>query len=68
MARPLPLEKLAKPTQRALAGAGIHTLEQLAQYSEKEFLQLHGIGKKALQVLKTALAEQNLSFASPPRT
>ena len=57
-----PFDKLSKPAQRALANAGIKTLEQVAERSEAEFMQLHGIGKNALQTLKTALAESGLSF------
>ena len=33
---------LAKPAQRALAGANIETLEQLSKYSEAEIMELHG--------------------------
>ncbi|GAB3894417.1 hypothetical protein GCM10028803_09350 [Larkinella knui] len=58
-----PFDQLAKPARRALANAGIKTLEQLTQLSESECMALHGIGKNALQILKTALANRNLSFA-----
>ena len=57
------LPKLAAPAQRALAGAGIHSLEQLAIFSEAEIKQLHGIGPNALSQLHSALAEKGLSFA-----
>ena len=60
-----PFDQVAKPAQRALANAGIKTLEELAKLSEAEFMQLHGIGKNALQTLKAALAERKLSFAQP---
>ena len=56
---------LAQPAQRALAGAGIHRLEQLAQFSEAEIRQLHGIGPNALENLRRALAEKGLSFRNP---
>ena len=59
----IPLNKLAKPAQRALANAGIKTVEQLAELSEAEFMQLHGIGKNALQTIKAAMQEHKLSFA-----
>jgi hypothetical protein len=45
-------DKLAKPAQRALANAGIKTLEQLSQLTEAEFMQLHGIGKIRCKLLK----------------
>ncbi len=57
-----PFSKLAKPAQRALANAGIANLQQMAQLTEKEFLQLHGIGKNAHGVLKADLADNGLSF------
>jgi hypothetical protein len=40
-----PFAKLAKPAQRALANAGIESLEALAQLTQTEFMQLHGVGK-----------------------
>ncbi len=56
------LPKLASPAQRALAGAGVHRLEQLTQFSEEEIRQLHGIGPHALKQLRTALRAKGLSF------
>lgn len=55
--------KLAKPAQRALAGAGFVRLEQLTKVSEDEVLKLHGMGLKALDQLRRVLAERGLSFA-----
>lgn len=57
-----PFDKLAKPAQRALANAGIKSLEQLAGLTQAEFLQLHGIGKNALAALQVALADKGLHF------
>ena len=54
---------VAKPAQRALAGAGYTRLEQLAKARENDLLKLHGMGPKAIDALKIALAEQGLSFA-----
>ncbi len=56
--------KLAKPAQRALNGAGYHELEQLAQVSEREIAQLHGMGPKAREQLRRALNDKGLSFKS----
>ncbi len=56
-------EGLASPAQRALAGAGYHHLEQLAQVTEAELKQLHGMGPKAIGQLRSALAARGLSFA-----
>jgi len=57
-------EGLARPAQRALAGAGIQTLEQLAKFSEAEIKALHGIGPNALTKLRNALEARGLSFAN----
>lgn len=43
---------LSAPARRALENAGISTLAQLAQYSEKELLALHGFGPSAIKKLK----------------
>lgn len=56
------LLKLAKPAQRALANAGITSLQQLAKYSEEEIALLHGIGPNALRQIKQAFQEKGLSF------
>jgi hypothetical protein len=53
---------LAKPAQRALAGAGIQNLEQLSRFSQVEISQMHGIGPNALEQLRRALAERGLTF------
>jgi predicted RecB family nuclease len=54
---------LASPAQRALAGAGIRRLEQLAEMSEAQVKKLHGIGPNAIGQLRRALAARGLSFA-----
>ena len=56
---------LAAPAQRALNGAGIRTLNELARFSETEVKQLHGIGPNALKLLRQALKQNRLSFAKP---
>jgi DNA-directed RNA polymerase alpha subunit len=58
------LQKLAKPAQRAILGAGFTTLEQLAAMSEAELLNLHGIGKNAMKVIVTTLDEKGLRLSS----
>ena len=39
-------------------------LEQLAEVSEAELKQLHGVGPKALEQLRSALSAKGLSFAN----
>jgi DNA-directed RNA polymerase alpha subunit len=56
------MSRLPAPARRALEGAGIHTIEQLASQTETELLRLHGFGKASLPVLKEALREAGLSF------
>jgi len=53
--------QIAKPAQRALKQAGFEYLEQLANTSEKELLALHGMGPKAVRILKDALRTKGLS-------
>jgi hypothetical protein len=54
---------LSKPAQRALAGAGYLRLEQLAKLSAADVKRLHGMGPKALDQLRRALAAKSLAFA-----
>jgi hypothetical protein len=54
---------LAKPAQRALAGAGYTRLEQLSKVSETEVRELHGMGPKALDLIRDALAAKGQTFA-----
>ena len=54
---------LASPARRALAAAGYVRLDQLVRVSEAELLRLHGMGPKALEQLRRALADRGLSFA-----
>lgn len=50
------------PAAKALAAEGITSLAQLAGFSDKEIRALHGVGPKAMQVLRDALVAQGLSF------
>lgn len=56
------LPKLAAPAQRALNSAGITHLKQLTKVTEAELGQLHGMGPKALGILRETLKAQGLSF------
>ena len=56
------LSLLSAPARRALENAGISTLQQLAGYTEKELLQLHGMGPASLPALRSALATHHLTF------
>ncbi len=56
---------LAAPARRALAGAGISRLAQLAVLTESDIKKLHGIGPNALEQLRQALAARGLSYRDP---
>ena len=53
---------LAAPARRALATAGIDTLNKLSGYSEKELLAIHGLGPGSLPALKKMLKQKGLAF------
>lgn len=53
---------LAAPARRALENKGIKTLHQLSKLSEKEILELHGMGPGSIPKLKESLKEKGLSF------
>ncbi len=59
------LSQLSAPARRALENNGIHSLEILASFSEKELLQFHGLGPASIPKLKVALEEQEMSFKQP---
>lgn len=56
------LPNIGKPATNALQNIGITTLEQLTAYDEKNLLKIHGVGPKALTILKEALNMQQLTF------
>lgn len=55
--------RMGRPATNALAHVGIFRLEQLTAYTEAEILKLHGVGPKAVRVLRAELAAKGLSFA-----
>ncbi len=54
--------KIGSPATRALEAAGYSRLEQLTKLTEAELGQLHGMGPKALGILRETLKEKGLSF------
>ncbi|WP_033344615.1 helix-hairpin-helix domain-containing protein [Catenuloplanes japonicus] len=54
---------IGRPATGALELAGYTRLDQLAGVPEKELLALHGVGPKAIRVLKEALAERGLGLS-----
>ena len=54
--------KIGAPATRALEAAGYSRLEQLTKVSEAELGQLHGMGPKALGILRETLKVKGWSF------
>lgn len=57
-----PLPKTSNPALRALATVNVFYLEDLAKFTEKEILDLHGMGPKALRILKEHMKALGLEF------
>lgn len=53
------------PARRALIHAGITRVDQLSRVSERELLKLHGVGPRAVRLLRDILAERGLRLAQP---
>ena len=56
------LELLSAPAVRALKTQEISTVKKLTKFTEKEILDLHGIGKSTIPILIKILEKNNLSF------
>jgi uncharacterized protein YdhG (YjbR/CyaY superfamily) len=54
--------KIGAPATRALEAAGYTNLKQLTKVTEAELGQLHGMGPKALVILREALKVEGLLF------
>ena len=57
-----PFPKIGSPATRALEAAGYTRLEQLTKVTEAELGQLHGMGPKALGILRETLKAMGWSF------
>ena len=53
---------IGAPATRALTAAGYTELGQLADVPAAELAKLHGVGPKALRLLREALHERGLSL------
>jgi len=58
------LSLIPAPARRALENKGIFTLDELAQFTEKEILKLHGMGPGSMPKLRKALEDAGLSFGN----
>ena len=59
MSIPIPTN-IGRPAASALAAAGITSLEDLSTMTEKELSDLHGVGPKAVRILKECLNENKM--------
>ncbi|MFA5550989.1 MAG: hypothetical protein WDA03_05160 [Trueperaceae bacterium] len=56
-------ETIGMPATRALLLAGITTLEQVATHTEAQLLELHGVGPRAVKILREALSATGREMA-----
>ena len=64
MSQPDELPSIGASATRALTSVGITRLSQLTDHRAEELLKLHGMGPRAIKILRQALADQGLSFRS----
>lgn len=53
---------IGKVAPRELAVHGVTQFEQLADWSESELLDIHGVGPKAIRILRDELRSRGMSF------
>ncbi len=61
-------EKIGAPARRALDSIGVLRLAQVTKFTEEQLLDLHGMGPKAMGILKAALAEKGRSLPKGKKT
>lgn len=54
--------RIGRPALRALTAAGVTSLHDLSQWRESDLMQLHGVGTRAVSVLRQALEDEGLSL------
>lgn len=64
MTTPLPAN-IGGPATRALEAEGITSLEAISELTEKELANLHGVGPKAISILKQCLDENQMCLLKP---
>jgi hypothetical protein len=62
MSLPDELPRIGAPATRALAAVGITRPSQLTEHRAVDLLELHGVGPRAIAILRQALADQGLSL------
>jgi hypothetical protein len=56
------LALLSNPARNALLHNGIDTIQKLSEFTEKEILKIHGIGKASMPTFRKLLEERGLTF------
>lgn len=54
---------IGRPAHRALTAQGLSSYAQLAAHSERDLLAIHGVGPRAVGILREELAARGLSFS-----
>ncbi|GEA87490.1 hypothetical protein [Cellulomonas cellasea] len=54
--------RIGRPALGALAHVGVTTLQEVSRRSEAELLALHGVGPRAVRLLREALAAEGLTL------
>lgn len=55
-------DAIGKTAARELSLNGVATLAQVAAHTQRELLAIHGVGPKAVRILREALAERGLAY------
>jgi predicted flap endonuclease-1-like 5' DNA nuclease len=55
--------RIGKTARRALAEHGYTRYEELTETTPKELLEIHGMGKRGIEILREELAHRDMSFA-----
>lgn len=53
---------IGQPATRALLNAGYRTLDEVSRLTEADLLALHGVGPKAVRLLRETLAAKGLAL------
>ena len=56
------LPRIGAPATRALAGIGVTRLSQLTEHRAADLRELHGMGPRAIAILRQALNDRKLSL------
>ncbi len=59
------LPNIGKPAKQALRCTGIKSLSDLRKFSHGEIAELHGVGPKAIGILKRAMTNLSVVFKRP---